>query len=414
MIRRREIGEMMSAKADRPLNRIMVLTGARQVGKTTILKNYFPDYTYLSIENPMSVQLLKNMGNEEWFATYPKAALDEIQKEPVLMEYIKAVYDEYSEAKYLLTGSSQLLLMEKVRESLAGRCRIYDIYPLTLIELQADNQPLHHSMWQQILLHEQYNFPSDLMLAKNYAAKLEAYRYYLRFGGYPALVSEQLTDDERWEWLNDYVRTYLERDIRDLASFRDLAPFIKLQHAIAIQTGQTVTESTLATLVGVSPKSAKRYLEYLAISYQTIQLSAWTRNPNKRLTKASKVHFMDHGVLQAVLQRRGGMSGNEYESAIVSEIYKQAKNTGTDVRFYHLRTQDGKEVDLLVETPDGYYAFEIKMAEKISPTDARHLRNLTDIITDKPLLHSFLVSNDTHTQLLQEGITAVHAALLLG
>ena len=108
------------------------------------------------------------------------------------------------------------------------------------------------------------------------------------------------------------------------------------------------------------------------------------------------------------------MSGNEFESAIVSEIYKQAKNIGANVRCYHLRTQDGKEVDLLIETPEGYYAFEIKMTEKVTHTDARHLRNLQEILTDKPLLHSYLISNDTHTQTIQEGITAIHAGLFLG
>lgn len=412
--REREIGRLMVSKADRPLNRIMVLTGARQVGKTTIIRDYFPDYTYLSVENPALVNRLKSMGASEWAIAYPKAALDEVQKEPVLIEFVKSVYDEYQKTKYLLTGSSQLLLMQKVRESLAGRCRIYDIYPLTLPEIESKDIKLHHSVWQKMLLHEDYELMPNLTVLPNYANRLVAYNYYLRFGGYPALVNETLTDEERWEWLLDYVRTYLERDIRDIASIRDLEPFVKLQQAMAIQTGQTVTESSLANLIGVSPKTAKQYLNYLYISYQTIVLQSWSRNPNKRLVRAPKVHFIDHGVLQAVLQRRGGLSGNEYESAIVSEIYKQAHAVAADARFYHLRTQDGKEVDLLVETPDGYYAFEIKLADKMQPTDGRHLRKLEDIVIDKPILRRFVVSNDWQTKELETGITAIHAALLLG
>lgn len=414
MNKEREIGKIIAAKADRPFHRIIVLTGARQVGKTTIIHDYFPEYTYLSVENPALVNRLKSMGASEWAIAYPKAALDEVQKEPVLIEFVKAVYDEYRETKYLLTGSSQLLLMEKVRESLAGRCRIYDIFPLTIPELQTPEKPLHHSIWQKELLHENYTLMPNLMVLPDYATILKAYNYYLRFGGYPALVDENITDDDRWEWLMDYVRTYLERDIRDLVSLRDLEPFVKLLYAIALQTGQIVTESSLASLAGVSPKTAKKYINYLYISYQTIILTSWTRNPNKRLTRAPKVHFIDHGVLQAVLQRRGGMSGNEYESAIISEIYKQAHSIAADTRFYHLRTQDGKEVDLLVETPDGYYAFEIKMAEKVVPTDGRHLRKLEEIVTDKPILKRYVISNDYQTKELEPGILAINAAMLLG
>ena len=414
MNREREIGKLMAQKADRPLNRIMVLTGARQVGKTTIIKDYFPDYTYLSVENPALVQRLKEMGAAQWAFAYPKAALDEVQKEPVLIEFIKSVYDEFKETKYLLTGSSQLLLMDKVRETLAGRCRIYDIYPLTLPELPTPEVPMHHSVWQKILTKEEYQIYPDAMLDPTYPDKYGAYNYYVNFGGYPALVNEDLLDEERWDWLRDYVRTYLERDVRDLVSIRDLDPFVKLQQAIALQTGQTVTESTLASMIGVSPKTAKRYLNYLYISYQTITLVPWTRNANKRLTRAPKIHFMDHGVLQAVLQRRGGMSGNEFESAMVSEIYKQARNLALDVRFYHLRTQDGREVDLLAETPDGYYAFEIKYARKVQPTDGKHLRKLEEIVNDKPILGKYIISNDTQTKHFDYDITAVNAAIFLG
>ncbi len=414
MNKKREIGQIMASKKESPNSRIIVLTGARQVGKTTIIKDYFSDYTFLSVEDPLLTNGLKSLSSAEWYSSFPKVALDEIQKEPVLIEYIKAVYDQYPDAKFAITGSSQLLLMNKVRESLAGRCKIYDIFPLTLPEIQSTQTELHHSLWQKILLNEDYTIPSSSVIDKDFARKMSAYNYYLRFGGYPALVDERLTDSERWEWLIDYVRTYLERDIRDLASFRDLSPFVKLQKAVALQTAQTVTESSLASIAGVSPKTAKQYLQYLNISYQTIQLDSWTSNPNKRLTRAAKVHFIDHGILQAVLLRKGGLSGSEYESAIVSEIYKQVHSIASNARFYHLRTQDGKEVDLLVETTDGYYAFEIKMTENIVATDGRHLRKLEDIVTDKPILQRFLLSNDKTTKHFDSNITAVHAALFLG
>ena len=245
------------------------------------------------------------------------------------------------------------------------------------------------------------------------AAEKAAWDYLLRFGGYAALVDEELTDQERYQWLNDYVRTYLERDIRDLASFRDLEPFVKLQHSFALQTAQTLNASTLARNLGISAKTVQHYLEYLNISYQALTLPSWSRNQNKRLTKAPKVHMLDMGVLQAVLRKHGGLTGAEFESAVISELFKQAKNILSNASFYHLRTLDGKEVDLLVELANGYFAFEIKMASNISKTDARHLLKLEEFL-DKPLLHAFVLSNDNTTRQITDKITAVHTAMFLG
>ena len=256
-------------------------------------------------------------------------------------------------------------------------------------------------------------FMPSFMFDKNYAVKMQQWQYYLRFGGYPKLTDRQLTDDLRYEWLSDYVRTYLERDVRDLAMIRDLEPYVKLQQALAADTGQILNETSLSKAIGVTTKTVKNYLQYLSLSYQTLILPAWSKNLNKRLVKAPKIHYLDNGVVQAVLKKRGGLTGGEFESAVVSEIYKQANNIRARVNFYYLRTHDGKEVDLLIETQDGYYAFEIKMAEHVSATDARHLRNLQEFL-DKPLLHSFLLSNDNQTHQFSDSITAVSVAYFLG
>lgn len=240
----------------------------------------------------------------------------------------------------------------------------------------------------------------------------QAWDHLSRFGGYPALVDESMSDDDRFLWLGIYVRTYLERDVRDLANFRDLEPYAKLQRALAAQTGQTYSLSTLSRDAGVSAKTVQRYLQYLVISYQALVLPAWDRNESKRISKAPKVHLMDYGVLQAVLQKRGGMTGAEFESLVVTEMYKQAKNVLSTAKFHHLRTHDGRVVDLLIELPEGYYAFEIKQSQHVQASDARHLRGLADFL-DKPLLHSYVVSNDPKSQELAPGITAVAATALL-
>lgn len=417
MSKKRQIEAKVLSFKDKKQARIIVFTGARQVGKTTLVKQILPDYEYLSIEDPVLRKSYLNLTATIWKNQYPKAILDEVQKEPQLIESIKATYDMFDNVRYVLLGSSQLLLLEKVRESLAGRCVIYELYPLTLPELATSdwNDKIILSEWQKLLNN---NFDATMLLPsflmdKRQSVKTASWQHYLKYGAYPALVDDEMDDEGKYIWLKNYVNTYLERDIRDLASFRDLDPFIKLQRAVAIYTGGVFNASNFARDLGVNSKTVQRYLEYLRLSYQVIILPAWERNASKRLIKAPKIHFMDNGVLQAVLQKRGGINGNEFESLVISEIYKQAKNVFADVSFHHLRTQDGREIDLLVETQNGYYAFEIKMADRVSTIDARHLLNIETIL-DKPLLHGFVLSNDTETHHFTDKITAVNVAMFLG
>lgn len=412
----RQIVDKLKDIADSKLGRIVVLSGARQVGKTTLVRSAMKNYQYLSIEDPVGRDAYLSLTAQQWHQLYPHAALDEVQKSPRLVESIKAAYDSYADVRYMLLGSSQFLLLEKVRESLAGRCVIVEMFPLTLPELLTHgwNDACGLSSFQQLLANpkEGVALLPSFVLDPRMAEIQQAWDFLTRFGGYPALVDEQMTDEDRYLWLSNYVRTYLERDVRDLANFRDLEPYAKLQRAVAAQTGQTYSLSTLSRDAGVSAKTVQRYLQYLVISYQALVLPAWDRNEGKRISKAPKVHVMDYGVLQAVLQKRGGMSGSEFESFVVTEMYKQAKNVLSSAKFHHLRTHDGREVDLLVELPEGYLAFEIKQTQHVQPTDARHLRGLEEFL-DKPLLHSYVVSNDSRSQELHPGITAVAAAALL-
>lgn len=401
---------------DSSWGRIIVLTGARQTGKTTMAKTGFADYSYISIEDPVMRGQYAALSAQQWNALYPKAILDEVQKEPSLVESIKAVYDQWAAPRYILTGSSQLLLMKKVRESLAGRCIISEIYPLTIPELETNtwDETVNDSPFQTMLLSG--NIPEGLpscMLDPGYACKSKAWNHYITFGGYPALTAEGMSDDDRHLWLSTYVRTYLERDVRDLASFRDLEPYIKLQQALALQTGSIFNAAKLSAHVGVSAKTVKNYLQYLEMSYQTLTLQAWDKNSSRRMVKAPKVHYLDYGVLQAVTGKRGMPSGMEFESMVIAELFKQARQTEASVRFYYLRTSGGLETDCLIETEKGYYAFEIKQATHIKPSDARHLRTLGDIL-DKPLLHGFVLSNDPKTIQINENITAINVAWFLG
>ncbi len=415
-MKNRQIGNYAKKISKSGLGRILVFTGARQTGKTTLVKKLFPDYAYLSIEDPLTRADFTGLTAARWHALYPKAILDEIQKEPVLIESIKAVYDQFSEPRYVLLGSSQLLLMEKVRESLAGRCVIIEMFPLTLPEIKTDEpDKVQLSLFQKIITNpmQKMDFYPSFNLDPDMAKKQTAYTHYCTFGGYPALTNSQLSEEQKYIWLNQYVRTYLERDIRDLASFRELEPFVILQRALAVQTAQTINAATLATQTGLSAKTVQRYIQYLNISYQTISLQAWSRNQTKKLTRAPKIHYLDHGVLSGILQKKGGMTGAEYESLVVAEIYKQIKTLNIQPMLYHLRIQGGREIDLLIELPEGYIAFEIKMSQRVSASDTRHFSGLDEIL-DKPLLHSFVISNDVRTQQFPNGSIAINAAMFLG
>jgi len=413
-MKNRKIIPYIQQKVLSKFGRIIILTGARQTGKTTLVKKAFSDYTYISIEDPKLRNTYTNLTAQQWAKLYPKALLDEIQKEPILIESIKATYDQFDEPHYILLGSSQLLLMEKVRESLAGRCSIIEMYPLTLPELQTESwdDVMPDSLFQRILKNEDIEYFPSFLLDKSRSNKLEAYYHYLKYGGFPAISGDDSNEEEKFDWLHNYVRTYLERDIRDLASFRDLDPFVKLQHYLALNTGNLINASAIGKQLGINVKTVQRYIKYFEISYQAIVLPAWSKNYNKRLVKSPKVHYMDTGIVQAVLNKKGGMTGNEYESAVIAEIYKQAKNSQSLAQFSFLRTHDNKEVDLLIEFPNFYYAFEIKMASKVSKADAKHLLGLEEIL-DKPIKKAFLLSNDEETKHFNDKTIALHTAMLL-
>jgi predicted AAA+ superfamily ATPase len=174
-----------------------------------------------------------------------------------------------------------------------------------------------------------------------------------------------------------------------------------------------VNWSDLARAAGIAPATARRFLRYLELSYQVLVLPPYFRNPEKRLSKMPKIHFVDPGVLRSVLRRRGEPSGEEFESAVVAEIYKQIRNAHLSVDFFSLCTYDGREVDLLIEAEGGFVAFEIKQGARVADPDARHLRGLEDLL-DRPVLGRVLLSMDPDARLLSEGILALPVAWALG
>jgi predicted AAA+ superfamily ATPase len=415
-MKRRIIFEDLQAKRHSKLGRIIILTGARQTGKTTLARHCFADYTYLAVDDPVQVSSFLKLTSSQWHTFYPHAVLDEVQKKTALIDSIKATHDQFADTRYLLLGSSQFLLMEKVKESLAGRCIIIEIYPLTLPELltQSFEDTLEPSFFMRYATGQQ-NIESiypSFTLDTRYEKKKQAYDFYLNHGAYPAITDADLTDAERNEWRTMYVRTFLERDVRGLSSSRNQESFIKLHKYLAHTTGALVNYSSIAKETGVSVPTVQRYIRYMEISYQNIVLPAWYSNPLKKLAKTPKIHFLDNGVLRAILHKQGAPTGNEFESAIVAEIYKQIKTYRLPLTCYHLRTQNGREVDLLLEAEDHYIVIEIKTSENVTHADARHLHDLQSIL-NKPIRQSFILSNDAQLHRYDDNIVALHAAAFL-
>jgi predicted AAA+ superfamily ATPase len=386
---------------DHERGRFLVLTGARQCGKTTLARFTFPEHPILSFDAPTDRAIFEKMSPQDWIEQYPRAVIDEAQKLPHIFDTFKACYDRNPEVRYVFLGSSQILLIKRIRESLAGRCAIRELYPLDLTELilafggdfrtPSRLCQLLQSSAPPATMHEL--FAPDLATSESDAGARRAWDYLTRHGGMPAIVSSSWSDDDRFEWLRDYHATYLQRDLGDLARLDRLEPFVRAQRAAALRTAQTINFAELARLSEVSPPTARQFMQYLEISYQILLLPAWFRNPEKRLAKQPKLHFLDSGIRRAILQRRGDVEGAEFESAVVAEVCKQARSARMPVELHHLRTADRREVDLLVEREDGFFAIECKQSARVSNADFRHFRDLADIL-DKPLLLSLVVSND--------------------
>ena len=358
---------------------IVVLTGARQTGKTTLVKEKYTALRYISLDSPENREFLRKVSSESWPKSVGDAVIDEAQKEPVVFEKVKYAYDGNGIRFTVLTGSSQILLLKKIRESLAGRAIICELWPLLLSELTGSGKklvqfPLLDSLFvDRPISNLLGNLPEILLPAEDESLK-DAEEYLLQWGGMPALLT--LSEAERWRWLKDYIYTYLERDLSDLAHLTDLQPFAKFQQLSALRSGQLLNYSELARDTAIGVDTARRYLEYLRLSYQVLLLQPYYRNLTSSAIKTPKLYLLDIGILRSLSGKRGSLDGDIYETMVVAELYKWIKTAQRNVELFFYRTRTGFEVDLLLKTEYGIFGIEIKARKKLVQSDFRQLKEI--------------------------------------
>jgi hypothetical protein len=336
---------------------VVFLTGPRQSGKTTLARAAFPDFLYLSLEDLQNRQeagedpkgFLRRQGKA------PGVILDEVQRAPDLFSTIQGFVDERRGGPYLLTGSQQFLLSEKISQSLAGRAAILELLPLSLAEL-----------WGR-----KARSPDRLTDDEGVAAPPDARLDDLLFAGTFPRIHDRKLDPSTW--LDGYLRTYVERDVRTVSGVGDLDTFTRFLGLCAGRAGQLVNTSALGSDAGVSHATVKRWLSILRASYVLEFLPPHHENFSKRLVKSPKFHFVDTGLLCHLLGIRKAddlarhpLRGSIFENFVVTEFRKLFLHHGERAPLFFWRDAHGHEVDLLVDLGVRRLPVEIKSGHTVA------------------------------------------------
>ena len=356
----------------------VVLTGPRQSGKTTLLKTLFgASHGYVSLEPPdMRAAALSDPRG--FLALYPPPVIfDEVQYAPDLLPYVKEWIDAHRgrRGQYLLTGSQNLLMLERVTESLAGRAAILRLLPLSWRErLGQPDAPLP---WERDGKYSPCPEVSHWAL----------WRGLLR-GGYPELVAEPEREGALWH--GSYLQTYLERDVRSLRQIGDLTLFQSFLRVLAARSGQLLNLTDLARDLGATVNTIKAWLSVLEATFQVIVLRPYFANVGKRLVKTPKVYFTDTGTLCYLAGLRdpehaaaGPLGGAIFETAVLAEIVKTFWHRGEEPQVYFWRTATGVEVDIVVEVGGRIVPIEVKLSATPRPAMASGILALRQDLGEK-------------------------------
>ena len=316
----------------------VAVVGPRQSGKTTLVRMVFPDKAYVSLENP-DIRHFALQDPRGFLATYPNGAiLDEVQRVPELFSYLQQILDESTtKGLFILTGSNNFLIQENISQSLAGRVGYLFLLPLSIEEI------------------------SENIFNAN---------QLIYTGGYPALYNGKL---DPGRFYANYIRTYIERDVRLIKNITDLYTFERFIRLCAGRTGQLLNMSSLAVEVGVDVKTISSWIGVLETSFIVFRLQPWHQNFNKRIVKMSKLYFYDTGLSSALLGIENPeqlqlhpFRGSLFENLVIVEFLKKRFNQGKPSNLYFWRDSTGNEVDLIIDAVLSAIPVEIKSGQTIT------------------------------------------------
>ena len=363
---------------------VVFVTGARQVGKTSILVHLFPEFSYVTLDDPARAAEAENAPHDFLDSlTYP-VIIDEAQYVPGLFRHIKLVVDKAKQkGQFFITGSQSFALMQNLTESLAGRCGIINLQPLSTHELAKSNQ-------------------------------LISIEEYISAGGFPALYADK--DVVRKHWYPSYIATYLERDVRNILSVGSLRDFNRFLRAAAIRTAQTLSLSDLSRDVGVAPNTIKSWLSVLQASHIIHLLEPYHRSIGKRLVKSPKLYFLDTGLAAHLMGLfswkeilNSPMSGALWETYAFTQIQRHLLSQGiSSPPLFYWRTKDGKEVDFVLEKGGHFIAFEAKLSGMPTSDAAKGFDYLRDYYGEDSLIKGFVICRVKNEFSIGKGIKAIN------
>lgn len=379
----------------------VLLTGARQVGKSTLLQKVFADYAYLTLDDPMLRQQAKNEPYLLIHSCHLPTILDEVQYAPEIFSLIKILLDTKKEnGLFLLSGSQAFELMKNVQETLAGRIAILKLNGLSLREINQDKFSLPF-------------IPDlDYLNQRNPIINHQNIWQIIHQGSMPRLY-EQKTD---WEvYYSSYVATYIERDIRQIVNIDNTARFSQFMSSIAARSGELLNYSAISQEIGITVETVKRWLMVLQASGIVYLLQPYFNNHLKRAIKTPKIYMTNTGLMAYLTKwltpetiQNGAKAGQFFETFVVNEIIKSFYNNGKEPPIYFYRDTNQKEIDLIIEHGQNIYPIEIKTTGNPDKKQASAFNTLRHIFDNYAnIMHSTIICQYPQKIWLKDDLIAI-------